>query len=78
MKHDHVLAATLHLADGQELYFDIRSAGYIDHNPGLTWTIFVPRPGTGTEERLAQLLAGTGLRRPMGKAGANRRSGQTG
>lgn len=56
VKHHHVFAATLRLADGREMNFDIRSAGYVDHNPGLIWTILVPRADTGTEEMLAELL----------------------
>ncbi|WP_379138705.1 helix-turn-helix domain-containing protein [Paenibacillus sp. sgz500958] len=43
------------LPDGQELAFTVHCAA-IDYNPGLQWCFFVPTPGSGTEERLANLL----------------------
>ncbi|MFD1903117.1 hypothetical protein ACFSQ7_01640 [Paenibacillus rhizoplanae] len=43
------------LPGGQELSFTIHCAA-LDNNPGLQWCFFVPTPGSGTEERLADLL----------------------
>ncbi|WP_051416867.1 helix-turn-helix transcriptional regulator [Paenibacillus sp. J14] len=45
------------LPDGQVLSFTIHCATAIDNDPGLHWCFFVPTPGSGTEEKLAQLLA---------------------
>ncbi|SES18357.1 Helix-turn-helix domain-containing protein [Gracilibacillus ureilyticus] len=45
------------LPDGQEMAFTIHCALVIDNDPGLHWCFFVPTPGSGTEERLALLLA---------------------
>ncbi|XID90394.1 DNA-binding protein [Paenibacillaceae bacterium WGS1546] len=45
------------LPDGQELAFTIHCAAVIDNDPGLHLCFFVPTPGSGTEERLALLLA---------------------
>ncbi|MFS0725204.1 helix-turn-helix domain-containing protein [Paenibacillus sp. 1P07SE] len=45
------------LPDGRELTFTIHCAAAIDNDPGLHWCFFVPTPGSGTEERLARLLA---------------------
>lgn len=45
------------LPDGQELSFTIHCAAAIDNDPGLHWCFFVPAPGSGTEEKLALLLA---------------------
>lgn len=57
IKQNHAFAAELRLPNGTEMHFDIRSAGCVDHNPALIWTILVPQAGSGTEERLTRLLA---------------------
>ncbi|GAA0369947.1 helix-turn-helix domain-containing protein [Bacillus horti] len=44
------------LPGGQELAFTLHCAP-IDNDPGLQWCFFVPTPSSGTEERLALLLA---------------------
>lgn len=45
------------LPDGQILSFTIHCAAAIDNDPGVRWCFFVPTPSSGTEERLALLLA---------------------
>ncbi|WP_168120788.1 helix-turn-helix transcriptional regulator [Paenibacillus sp. HB172176] len=45
------------LPGGKELAFTIHCAAAIDNDPGLHWCFFVPQPGSGTEEKLALLLA---------------------
>ncbi|WP_020617426.1 helix-turn-helix transcriptional regulator [Paenibacillus daejeonensis] len=47
------------LPDGLELTFTIHCAAAIDNDPGLHWCFFVPTPDSGTEEKLARLLAQT-------------------
>ncbi|MEF2966590.1 helix-turn-helix transcriptional regulator [Paenibacillus sp. M1] len=56
IKQRRVATALFRLSDAQELEFVIHSASVVDNDPGLHWCFYVPVPGTGTEERLLQLL----------------------
>ncbi|MDO3409807.1 helix-turn-helix transcriptional regulator [Saccharibacillus sp. CPCC 101409] len=44
----------------RELVFDVHSAGRIDQDPSLIWTIFVPAADTDTEEWLTALTEQSG------------------
>lgn len=60
IRHKSTVPVHYRLPDGQVLAFTIHCAYAIDNDPGLHWCFFVPTPGTGTEERLALLLAQDG------------------
>ncbi len=56
IKQKRAATAIFRLPDEQEMEFVIHSASVIDNDPGLHWCIYVPVPGTGTEERLLRML----------------------
>lgn len=62
VKEHQVFPIGMNLPDGRELRFEIHSAGHVDHDPNLVWTIFVPQAGTDTEQILNELLRDDGER----------------